>query len=305
MDELQNQLFYGAAVLNIKWLFALLFSLTFAPIANGQTAPEKTLFIVGSTSAAKLFDKIDQPFYQQTGYRLIIRAIGSDKGVIASAEQVSDVGIISRYLTPAEQKRFPHLKQVTFAQDAIVFITNENNKQNSLRHQDIVNMYTSNSPIWPVTGNKAVLLSKDLGHGTHDAFIDYFNLNSAYSPDSQGIIFKPAGINYLYSNNKAVTFDRINQAIAYTSREENVLAYESLGAFKHFASTTKVASKLLDFEGIPVVKDGKLNRDYPVKRPLNVLVNDKHSMAVQALLQFLKSEEAINLIEENYYIAIH
>lgn len=292
-------------MVKVKLIVTLLLSLMVVSTAYSATDPDKTLFVVGSTSAGRLFDIIEQPFYQKTGYKLIVRAIGSDKGVVSVAEQVSDVGIISRYLTPSEQSQFPQLSQITIAQDAIVFITNEENKQKSLRHQDIVNMYTSNAPVWPSTGETAVLLSKDLGHGTHDSFKDYFSLDSAYSADGSGIIYKHAGVNFLYSKRGALPFDRINQAIAYTSRQSNVLAYESMGAFKHFvASEQQFRSKLLHFEGVPAIKDNKVNRDYPVKRPFNILINNKRTAGVQALLAYLQSKEASALIEQNYFIPI-
>ncbi|GHF95733.1 substrate-binding domain-containing protein [Thalassotalea marina] len=290
----------------LKLLFTLLILLSIASSTYSKTATEKSIFVVGSTSAGQLFDSLEQSFYNKTGYKLIVRAIGSNKGVIAVAEGVSDVGIISRFLTPAEQNRFPQLAQITIAQDAIVFITNEKNKQKSLRRQDIIKMYTSNDPIWPATGNKALLLSKNLGHGTLDSFIDFFGLDSVLSPDGQGLLFKPAGINFLYSKNKTVPNDRINQAIAYTSREPNALAFESMGAFTRFmANKQDIRSKLLNFEGIPVLKDGKLNLDYPVKRPLNILINHQKSAGVDALIAYLQSDEAKEIIEQHNFIAVN
>ena len=68
-------------------------------IARTALAQEESLFVVGSTSFSKLIEETASVFKETTGISLLSRPTGSSKGVVAIGESVSDVGVISRYMT--------------------------------------------------------------------------------------------------------------------------------------------------------------------------------------------------------------
>jgi phosphate transport system substrate-binding protein len=141
--------------------------------ANALYDDENTLFIEGSSSVAKLIEISEDIFYEKTGVRILIRALGSDKGIISQAKDLSDIAVISRFLTKHEQEKWPQLEQLTFAQDAIIFIVNKNNPETSLTMLQIQNIYTQNTPKWPNSHKSIKVLAKDIGHGTHDSFLEF------------------------------------------------------------------------------------------------------------------------------------
>ncbi len=104
---------------NKIWVILFFFSL-FSWSSHSHYLDDNTLFIVGSTSVAQLIEVTEEPFYQQDNIKVIVRPIGSDKGIISVAEGVSNIAVISRFLTSDEMKKWPHLQQITIAQDAIV-----------------------------------------------------------------------------------------------------------------------------------------------------------------------------------------
>jgi len=283
----------------------VLISLSIALNANGHYEKDKNLFIVGSTSVAKLIDVTAVPFYEKTGIQLIMRPLGSDKGVVSIAENVSDIGVISRFLTKEERQRHPELRQKTIAQDAIIFIVNIENPITNLNASQIANMYTSDTPIWPGSGKPANLYSKKIGHGTHDSFLSYLNLESMYSVENSQMNFKKIGINNLYSNNNIQGYNKINQAVGLVFRDKSSLAFESLGAYQHFIEGQEfVKTKYVSFNGINPISAGKKNLEYPFKRPFNIIFNTNISDMATEYKKFLASTEAQQLLRDNYYIPV-
>lgn len=283
----------------------MLILLSIALNADGHYEKDKNLFIVGSTSVAKLIDITAEPFYEKTGIQLIMRPLGSDKGVVSIAENVSDIGVISRYLTKEERQRHPELRQKTIAQDAIILIVNTENQIQNLNASQIANMYTSNNPIWPGSGQPANLYSKKIGHGTHDSFLSFLKLESMYSIENSDINFKKVGINNLYSNNNVKGYNKVNQAVGLIFRDKNGLAYESLGAYKHFIKGQEfVKTKVVSFNGINPTLEGQKNLEYPFKRPFNIIFNTDISPMATEYKKYLGSEEAQQLLRDNYYIPV-
>lgn len=287
-----------------KIVLALLLISFISPLSKAHFQESKTLFVVGSTSVANLIDVVSEEFYQQTGFQVLMRSIGSDKGIVSIAEKVSDIGVISRFLSIEEQKKYPQLEHITIAQDAIVFMVNEKNKLSSLTHENILELYTANKPTWP-DKSPAYVMTKNRGHGTHDSFLEYFKLSSARAQNGLGVVFKQNGISHLFSKNGLAPYSRVNQAIANVFRREDAIAYESLGAYKNFIKSQEyIRTKLIALDNKPPIVNNKVNPEYPFKRPLNIVINKEPSPMVEAFIAFINSEKGRKLIEQNYFIAV-
>ncbi|WP_448211112.1 substrate-binding domain-containing protein [Colwellia sp. MEBiC06753] len=273
------------------------------PKANAQqTSPElASLFIVGSTSVAKLVEVTQAAFYQQTRINILLRPIGSQKGVVAIGEGVSDIGIISRYLTPQEVQKWPQLRQFTVAQDLIVFLTESSNQMSQLTKQQVVNLYTQRSALTSLE-----LYSKAPQHGTLASFLEFFQLDvMSASADGSQLIFKQVGENQLYGSHTVNTFDQVNQAVANIIRHKNALAFESLGAYTVFEQNQPVHNiKLLALDEQPPLIRNKINPLYPFKRPLNFLITPTASLAAKRYIEFLLSDQGQQLLSQYNFVPL-
>ncbi|WP_440874210.1 substrate-binding domain-containing protein [Thalassotalea sp. PLHSN55] len=288
----------------LKKLAAIALSFSLFLPCSAHLLEDDTIFIVGSTSMAKLIDITSPHFYQQKQTKVVVRPIGSDKGVVAVAEGVSNLGIISRYLTPDEMKRWPHIQQITIGQDAIILMVNIENSIERVSKEELANLYTGKHRFWENNAPVA-LMAKHLGHGTHSAFINYLAIESM-AKDEQHVVFKPQGINTLFSNIEAKSYHQINQAVASVFRNKDAIAFDSLGAYQQFIKNQPYAQiKLLNVEGQLPIINGKVNKDYGFKRPLNILVNKHFYSQTAAYIDFLLSEQGQKIIADNYFIPIN
>lgn len=282
--------------------------LTLLPLASvAHDEDDETLFIVGSTTGAQLIKKISAEFSKQQNVYVTVRPIGSEKGIISIAEKVSDMGVISRFLTPEEIKEWPQIKQITIAQDAIVFIANKENPVNTLSSNDIVNLYTGKQTHWQNNVNFPIMLfSKNIGHGTHDSFLNYFNLHSMFGENENSVVFKTNKINTLFSNNDIQATSHVNQAIANVYRNKYALSYESLGAYKAFIEKRNMTMlKMMKLNNQSPLIDNEINPHYSFIRPINLLINKNHDDNVKKFITFLLSEQGQKLIADNYYIPVN
>lgn len=288
----------------MKMLLAAICLLLLTFQANGHFNDDKSLFIVGSTSMAKLIDLTRKPFFDKTGINILIRPIGSEKGVVSIAEGLSDIGIISRYMTAHEVEKWPFLSQITVGQDAIVFFTHSSNSISNLTTEQIVNIYTGKKPYWDEKNQQdIILLSKGQRHGTHDAFLNYFQLESMPAPMKKNeLVFKKRGINQLFSNHTVKTFNRIHQAVGNVTRLPNALTYESLGAYLYFRSQQSSKNvKLISLNNQEPLIDGKINQNYQFKRPLNIIVGDNASEDAKLYIEFLLSDDTQKLLSKSFF----
>lgn len=202
---------------------------------SALTINSEQIFIVGSTTTANALKEINDEFYLTTGVQVVIRPIGSSKGVISVAESVSDIGIVSRYLNKGEVKRWPTLEQTTIGQDIIAIMVSPNNPIENITSSTLASIYTEEVSHWEsktLSNKKISLLSKERDHGTFDSFIEFFNLEAM---KKQGkLFFKSKEISSIYKGNGAITYDSIFQAMGYLARSNNAIAFDSMVSFYHF-----------------------------------------------------------------------
>jgi len=288
-------------------LTVLFSTLLYKQIGFSHYLDDNTLFVVGSTSVAKLIDITKEEFQKFHPEKILVRPIGSDKGIISIGEGVSNIGIISRFLTKEEQKQWPNIQQITIGQDLIVFFVNRENSTDNLSSAEIIKMYTGEVSYWPNSNNKQkiFLTSKNIGHGTHDSFLHFFNLESMYSADRSFLLFKRAGMNHLFGKAEAKLYSHINQAIGTVFRIPSAIGYDSLGAYKTFLKSHSVAdAKLLTLDDqAPIIND-EINTSYTFKRPLNILINKQNKQRVKNYIEFLLSPKGQNILLENHFIPI-
>lgn len=289
-----------------------------AVLSHGEGGP---LFVVGSTSASPLIEASEKAFGQHiseddiVSSSVVIRPAGSQKGLTSIIDKIADIGIMSRYLTRAEMDQYPFLKQVTIAQDAIVFLVNKQNKISSLSAKQVKDIYTGSVTRWDSISNKnknlfsnsIQPLSKGIDHGTFYAFSFLFQLDYMVSPETNNLYLKCKGENHLFNRQPTQTYDRFNQAMGIVNREPESIAYESnavMHQYKNSLGFEKV--KVLKMDDVAVSEESVKNQTYPWVRPLNLIINTSaKNMKVDQFVEFMLTDEGQKIIQQQGYIPIN
>ncbi|RZF87165.1 hypothetical protein CWC26_17310 [Pseudoalteromonas sp. S4488] len=267
---------------------ALLLSTTLISAHSAYAIEEninsKPIFIAGSTTVTELLVDIKDDLSQEFGNSIQIRPMGSDKGIKAIAENVIDIGTSSRYLTKEEQQRWPFLRQIIIAQDAIAFFVNKNLNITELTTKELSDIYQGKLKAWsevsPYTpelsakNDEILLFSKGTSHGSFDVFLEYLNLDYIQEPASNYIRLKMAGNRGLFSKQKVELYDQFNQALGIVQRIPNAIAYDSYGAISKLENDRRINRvTLLEIDGVSPSVESIQSGDYAFVRPLVLIVN--------------------------------
>ncbi len=271
-------------------------------------AQEQSLFIGGSTTVSRLVETTQEPFYAQSEIRIQVRSMGTTKGIKAVSGGIVDIGLASRFLTPAEQEANPNIEQIVIAQDAIAFIVNSKNPTKSLSQKQLSHVYSGKHEYWSELGTdykeRLVLLSKGTGHGTFDVMTDYLGLDYLYNPRDRELKFKPKSHSTLYGKLVAKTYDKHNQAVGLVMRTPGAIAYDSLSAIQSLLEKRpETAIRLLAIDGALPSIENLANGTYQFIRPLVLLVHTSKvdDMAIQKYISYLRSDEGQKYIKAKGY----
>ena len=276
-------------------------------LPSWATEKKEPLFVVGSTTVSKLIEASAALYQTNHDTQIISRPTGSGKGVIAIGEGVSDIGLISRYLTENEINNWPLIQQITIGQDAIVFLAHQSNPIVNITSSEVADIYTGKTLYWKdilkSAPGKITPFSKGQGHGTLDSFLVYFGLISNGMTDGNSLVFRRSGLNQLFGTTRIATFKQVNQAVGNVSRTPWALAFESLGAFTVFQERTNAKKvKMIALDGVRPMENGKFNPRYGLVRPLNLLVSASSSEIAKSYVRFLLSKEGQGLLEQFNYV---
>ncbi|KPZ58856.1 Phosphate-binding protein PstS precursor [Pseudoalteromonas sp. P1-13-1a] len=293
----------------------LLSSSNIATSVSNIDPQHKPLLIGGSSSVTHLLHLIKPTFEKQTNTAMQIRSMGSTKGIKAIAENIIDIGTSSRYLTNAEQEKYPHVRQIIIAQDALVFFTNKKNNINSLSIEQLSNIYAGKYKTWqevnpdyvPETqrDNKILLFSKAYNHGTFDILLEFLNLTFMRVPNANTIKLKQTGNRGLFPKTEVQMYDEFNQALGIVQRMPNAIAFDSYGAVSQLQGSKKINKiNLLGINGVDVSDETIKNGEYTFVRPLILLVNSQSSRSVEQtdlLLNLLKNKRVLDTLSAHHY----
>ncbi|KPZ56290.1 PstS family phosphate ABC transporter substrate-binding protein [Pseudoalteromonas sp. P1-25] len=293
----------------------LLSSSNIATSVSNIDPQHKPLLIGGSSSVTHLLHLIKPTFEKQTNTAMQIRSMGSTKGIKAIAENIIDIGTSSRYLTNAEQEKYPHVRQIIIAQDALVFFTNKKNSIDSLSIEQLSNIYAGKYKTWqevnpgyvPETqrDNKILLFSKAYNHGTFDILLEFLNLTFMRVPNANTIKLKQTGNRGLFPKTEVQMYDEFNQALGIVQRMPNAIAFDSYGAVSQLQGSKKINKiNLLGINGVDVSDETIKNGEYTFVRPLILLVNSQSSRSVEQtdlLLNLLKNKRVLDTLSAHHY----
>lgn len=289
--------------------------------SNVTTAPpsnfsdHKPILVGGSSSVSQLLEIVKPEFEKQTNTLMQVRSMGSDKGIKAIGQNIIDIGTSSRYLTHEEQARYPQIRQIVIAQDALVFFTNKKNKIDSLSVEQLTDIYAGKYKTWQEINpnytpqserdNKILLFSKAYNHGTFDVLLEFLNLGYMKIPSNNTIKLKYAGNRGLFPKTEVQMYDEFNQALGIVQRMPNAIAFDSYGAVSKMLGSKKIDKvNLLGIDGVAVNDATIKSGEYTFVRPLILLVNSQSERSVEQvelLLNFLKKDTIKTALTEQHY----
>ncbi len=268
----------------LRWVTAVTASsLILAGCGNNETGGKVTLS--GSSTVAPLAQVIGQQFESENPEMEIdVQTGGSSRGVNDATKGLVDIGMASRALTPEEQENLsPH----TIAWDGIAPIVHRDNPVTELSDSQIRGIYTGEISNWSALGGpdaEIVVVNKAEGRSTLKLFLHYFDLkNSEIAAD--------------------VVIGDNQQGIKTVAGNPHAIGYVSIGTAE-FEASDGTPIRLLSMGGVEASTASVSSGQFPLSRPLNLLVGPEPTQAAQRFLDYARSEKVADLVKGQFFVPI-
>ena len=255
--------------------------------------------IVGSTTllpiasrAAERFEKFKkiEKFKSSHRLRILVNAGGSGVGIHSVARGRSDIGMASREISPSERKRFEgsHLKVHTVGVDAVACVISSEVYDAGIRdltRQEIRDIYLGKIRNWSEVGGpdrKIVVVDKERHRGTRHVFMNFiFGNPTAKTP---GTILVTGSNNE--EQTKIAQSDSAIGMLSYAWVNDEVMSI-GIRDKKNIVNPTR-----------ETIRKG----NYPIVRNLSFITAGEPNGEVKAFLEYLRSPEGQQVVEESGYI---
>jgi phosphate transport system substrate-binding protein len=258
-------------------------SLILAGCGNSETTGKVTLS--GSSTVAPLAQVIGQKFESENpGMEIDVQTGGSSRGVNDATKGLVDIGMASRALAPEEQE---NLSPYTIAWDGIAPIVHRDNPVTELSDSQIRGIYTGEIGNWSALGGpdaEIVVVNKAEGRSTLKLFLHYFDLkNSQIAAD--------------------VVIGDNQQGIKTVAGNPHAIGYVSIGTAE-FEASNGTSIRLLPMGGVEASTASVSSGQFPLSRPLNLLVKPDLSQASQRFLDYARSAQVADLVKGQFFVPI-
>ncbi|SMF66882.1 phosphate ABC transporter substrate-binding protein [Pseudobacteriovorax antillogorgiicola] len=238
----------------------------------------QSLNVTGSSTVAPLVAEIAKRFEERyPDYKINVQTGGSSRGISDAMKGTADIGMVSRALHQQEQA----LKHYTIASDGIGLIAHRDINIEDLSHNQVLAIFQGKVKNWlPITGqNQAItVVHKAQGRSTSELFIKHFKLKYQ-DVDAQIII----GDN--------------EQGIKNVSSIPGAIGYVSIGAAEHAAKQGR-AIRLVKLEGLQPSTKAVASGNYPILRPLNLVIKDQSNPDALKFIKFARSQEVFDIVRK-------
>lgn len=137
------------------------------------------------------------------------------------------------------------------------------------------------------SSNQAInVITREDGSGTRGAFIELFGVEEK----------KANGDKVDKTTSQATVTNATGVMLTTVAGDANAIGYASLGSIDDTVKVLKVDGTKASAEA---VKDGS----YKISRPFNIVTKDKISSQAQDFINYIKSEEGQEIVEDNGYIS--
>jgi len=229
----------------------------------------------------------------ETGNVIVVNAGGSGSGFNQLAEGQTDIGMMSRDITPDEKAQFPSIKftPIAIGRDAVAPVISSEIYMagvKSLTLAEIASIYRGDIDNWNRVGgpDKAIfVIDKESSSGTRQTFMKVVMGNSKASAPGADLV--------IGSNNEEQT--------AITQSDS------AIGMLSHawFNDDVKgIAIEKPDGTFIEPTLNEIRSGSFPITRDLNIVVRDDISPDAQDFVDYLLSESGQSFVAASGYIPV-
>ena len=276
----------------MKTSIILLLLLLIVYCGFAQKPPDEPvhLTISGASTIQPAAEYAAELYQQMYEGSVTVRGGGSGAGIRDVVSGTSDIGMVSRDLSPGEQEA---VSRVLFALDALVFIVNAANPLETISKTKVLELYSGTVRSWVALGgpdSPVVLVSKERGRATLDLFEGYTGLHHPARPEPG-----PAG----KIDSSALEIASNLECITLVGGIPDAVGYVSLGAAESLISLG-MPIKILPLEGVTPTSETVLSKRYPIRRELNLIVREPDEQTDRFIELFFTEEMSRFLISTGF-----
>lgn len=241
--------------------------------ANADIETQK-ISLNGSTSMEKMVNALKEGLEDQyPELQMEPQFTGSSAGIEAVLNGTTDIGNSSRYLKDEEKEK--GLNENIVAIDAIVIVTDTQNKVNDLTKQQLIDIYKGKIRNWQEVGGEdlpIVVIGRESGSGTRSAFEEILGIEEQCQ----------------YANEVNET----GPIIAKVQSIPGAIGYVSLDVIDETV-------KPLSIDGIQASEETIQNGQYSLQRPFVMATKgsiEQQNENIQNLFQYIASEDGRKII---------
>ncbi|MGI6168087.1 MAG: phosphate ABC transporter substrate-binding protein PstS family protein [Christensenellales bacterium] len=257
--------------------------------ANGapeEELPSGKLAVVGSTSVSPVIESIVAKYSDvNPNLEIEIQAVGSSAGIEAAINGSADIGMASRDVK--EEELAEGLVATEIALDGIAVIVNTENEASDLTTEQVQKIFKGEITNWKDVGGadaEITVISREEGSGTRSSFEELLDL---VADDNSSLVSERALVQEGTGGVKAGVFGN-----------PNAVGYISLGMMDD-------SVKAVSVDGVEATVENVLDKSYGVMRPFLVVTKGEPAGNVKVFLDYVLSDEAQVLVEEESYIPVN
>jgi phosphate transport system substrate-binding protein len=237
--------------------------------------PQVKLTLTGADSMYALTKSLTEAYAAKfPNYKFEVQSTNSNVGLRAAEEISGTIGLVAREIKPSELE---HTKAIVIARDGVAVIVNNQNPINAITHAQLVDVFAGRIPTWPLgplTGKSIVVVSREQGSGTRDAF--------------ETMVMQGTRVTLT-----AVVMPNQSAVVDYVMRNADAIGYVSMGAL-----TSEVHALSIDeFAPMPQTIE---NKTYPFIRTFAFVVPTTPAPEMQAFIDFVLSAEGQRIVGQKY-----
>lgn len=247
-----------------------------------SAALAERLVITGSSTVAPLVLEMAKRYeVANPGTRIDVQTGGSSRGIRDARMGAADIGMVSRALTQRESD----LSGYVIALDGIGMVVHKSNPVTSLTDDQVVAIYRGEIKNWQEVGGldqEISVVNKAEGRSTLELFLKHFKLRNSQIKAQVIIGDNQQGIKTIAGNPGAI-------------------GYVSIGAAE-YEETRGTDIKRLLMAGVEASVASVKSGDFPLSRPLSIVVGKRQSDLSRDFITFCQSTEVDDLINAQYFV---
>lgn len=268
-------------------------ALSLAVIFTGCSAPQDSVNVSGSSTVLPVISQAAQAYSDSMGKRVIVNSGGSGVGFNQLAEGKTDIGMMSRDITPEELGKYPayEFSAIPIGIDAVVPVVSSEIYDagvTALSLPQIASIYRGEVQNWSEVGgpNRDILvIDKEASRGTRHIFMKVVMGDATAQAPGADLV--------LGANNEEQT------AMA---QSDSAIGMISLAWINDHVRGLAIRDGNRTLEAnLDVIASG----DYPISRDLIVVVRDDIKPAAKSFIDYILSPDGQKFVEASGYIKIN